>query len=221
MPVYPDELTVQYINLKLAAMGAPTAGQTEGSKFHEIAGSLLAHHRQKERLLSNYLCPADWRIQQWLDEYIYPVSEPVRLPARTFVLDRHGLARALSLPVDGDEFHSEIVSSYRLKQGILHNPAKDRRTTQGVFHIAEGGLPIPDDKVSVPLKVFANLLKKALDPPDDLMTLPFTDGQTEKARCFVSLLLRPLVCPEVRGVTPEKRMETRFIKTGPLIQQFG
>ena len=30
-----------------------------------------------------------------------------------------------------------------MKQGVLHNPRSDRRTTQGIFHIVEGGLPIP------------------------------------------------------------------------------
>ena len=28
---------------------------------------------------------------------------------------------------------------------LLHNPASDRRTTQGIFHIAGFGLPVPDD----------------------------------------------------------------------------
>ena len=54
------------------------------------------------------------------------------------VLERHGLARMLSLPVDSDAFKSDIIESYRVKQGVLHNPAKDRRTTKGVFHVAEG-----------------------------------------------------------------------------------
>lgn len=57
------------------------------------------------------------------------------------------------------------MKSYRLRNGILHNPANDRRTTKGVFHIAEGGLPIPDDKLAVPAAVFARLLARALRPP--------------------------------------------------------
>jgi len=43
-----------------------------------------------------------------------------------------------------------LVSSYRLKQGILNNPAKDKRTTKGTFHIVEGGLPVALDKIEVP-----------------------------------------------------------------------
>ena len=219
IPVYPDELTVDYINLKLASMGCPTVPQSGGAKFHEEAEGFLEYHRQRERLLSKYLCPADWRIQQWLDEYLYPFTDTARLPSKTFVLDRHGLARALSLPSGEDEFHSEIVSSYRLRQGVLHNPAKDRRTTKGVFHISDGGLPVPADKLEVPKEAFAALLERALNPPPNLLELPFTANQPDdrKARCFVSLLLRPLVCPEVPGFMPEKRNEVRFFAPGNLV----
>jgi hypothetical protein len=38
-----------------------------------------------------------------------------------------------------DEYFNDQVSSYRLRQGVLHNPKSDRRTTKGVFHVAEGG----------------------------------------------------------------------------------
>ena len=33
--------------------------------------------------------------------------------------------------------------------------------------------------------------------------------QPQPAECFVSLLLRPIVCPEVPGFTPEKARSTR------------
>ena len=71
-----------------------------------------------------------------------------RLPASTLVLDRPGLARVMSLPPDAASFSSPYVHSYRVPQGVLHNPHSDRRTTKGVFHIAEGGFPIPADKVA-------------------------------------------------------------------------
>jgi hypothetical protein len=109
------------------------------------------------------------------------------------VLDRYGLARTLSLPPDRDEFVSEYASSYRVRNGVLHNPKADRRTTAGIFHIAEGGLPIPDDKVAVPKAVFGAMLQRALQPPRELLRLPFTSTQEKQAECFVSLLLRPVV----------------------------
>ena len=144
-------------------------------------------------------------------------GEVPQLPRRTFVLDEAGFARDLSLPFDGDHFSSPLLASYRLVNGVLHNPANDRRTTAGVFHIAEGGLPIPDDKIAVPKVAFARLMSLAFEPPEVDMVLPYTANQQEPAACFVSLLMRPLVAPEVPGKVREKRMETRFIVPGGLV----
>ena len=215
--IYPDEHLVEYINLKLASMGCPTVKVKQDSPFQGVAESLIANHREQERLLSSYLCPADWRIQQWLNEFLYETGEVPRLPSKSFVLDRHGVARTLSLPLEGDEFKSDIIHSYRIRQGVLHNPVNDRRTTKGVFHIADGGLPVPADKIATPLKTFNRMLGFALQPPSSLKQLPFTSKQEAKAECFVSLLLRPLVVPEVPGVFEEKRSEIRFFAPGNLI----
>src|SRR5271163_1445580 len=120
-------------------------------------------------------------------------------------------------PLDQDQFTSGILSSYRVANGVLHNPRSDRRTTQGIFHVTEGGLPIPDDKLGVPKITFAKMLALALNPPREIMRLPFTATQPKPAECFVSLLLRPIVCPEVPGFTSEKRMEVRFFVPGNLV----
>ena len=212
-----DPKLVTYINLKLAALGCPTHDTADAAEFHDLTESLLARHRETERLLSDYQAPVDWRIQQFLDEYLHETGVAVRLPHQTFVLDRHGIARALSLPPDRDEFSSDIVSSYRVRNGVLQNPAKDKRTTAGVFHVAEGGLPIPDDKKAVPTHTFARMLGFALKPPQALLRLPFTATQPQPAECFVSLLLRPLVCPAVPGFCAEKTMEIRFFAPGNLV----
>ena len=214
-----DKLPAQliaHINVKLALIGSPPVPIEGDKEFTEIVSAMAGQSREKDRLLGHYLCPVDQRIQTFLYDYLQDV--PVtKLPARTFVLDRPGLARILSLPLDRDEFHSDIISSYRVKQGVLHNPRSDRRTTQGIFHVTEGGLPIPDDKLGVPTLTFAKILALALNPPRELMTLPFTSTQPKPAECFVSLLLRPLVCPEVSGFTPEKTMEVRFFVPGNLV----
>ena len=206
----------QYINLKLAFLGLPTAKIAGDSELSELIPALLSHEQETERLLSGYLPPIDRRIQAFLDDYLQDSGAP-KLPGHTFVLDQYGLSRALSLPPDRDEFLTDIVSSYRVKQGVLHNPKSDRRTTQGIFHVTEGGLPIPDDKSAVPKAVFGNMLRLALDPPRELMQLPFTASQEAHAETWVSLMLRPLVCPAVSGFTSEKTMEVRFFAPGSLV----
>jgi phosphoenolpyruvate carboxykinase (diphosphate) len=212
---------IQYLQLKLAALGQPVSSFSSDARFLQIAQPLLRNHYEKERLLVSHLCPADARIQSFLDAYLADANSDSdasvpRLPGGTFILDRPGLARAMSLPPDSNSFSSPYLRSYRVPQGVLHNPSSDRRTTRGVFHIAEGGFPIPADKLAVPKRTFAALLAAALRPPREVLTIPFTSGQPEPARLFVSLLLRPLVCPAT-GTDPARTMETRFFAPGSLV----
>jgi phosphoenolpyruvate carboxykinase (diphosphate) len=213
----PNENLIEGVNLRLAMTGCPIFENGKGGGLPGLTGPMFSRQKETMRLLANYLCPADRRIHKFLEAYLYETLLPIKLPTRTFVLDSAGLARVLSLPPDRDEFVSDIMRSYRVRQGVLHNPANDRRTTLGVFHVAEGGLPIPDDKLAVPKIVFARLLELALQPPRELLRLPFTATQTEQVECFVSLLLRPIVCPAVPGFIPEKSMETRFFAPGNLV----
>src|SRR5690606_41614701 len=62
-----------------------------------------------------------------------------------------------------------------------------------------------------------HLLRIALNPPADLCPLPFAARWPAPVETMVSLLLRPLVCPEVPGVSPEKRLEVRFFAPGGLV----
>ena len=205
------------INLRLAQLGLPLPKGFEDTESAKLARPILARQRELSRRLSDRLCAADGRIQAFLDDYLTDAGERPQLPRRTLVLDEPGLARDLSLPLDGDSFTSPLLSSYRLVNGVLHNPANDRRTTAGVFHIAEGGLPIPYDKIAVPKVAFARLLAAAFEPPEIDKVLPYTANQPQSAACFVSLYLRPLVSPEVAGSVREKRMETRFIVPGGMV----
>ncbi|MBL6922151.1 MAG: hypothetical protein ISR39_08290 [Akkermansiaceae bacterium] len=207
----------EFVNLKLAARGHHIVGKEEDYPFLDLGRSLLASFQEKNRLLSDYLCPVDQAIHDYLANLLGDTETPALVPSGALVLERHGIGRMLSLPPDQDEFKSSILSSYRVHQGVCHNPASDRRTTKGVFHVAEGGFPVPADKKEVPLQTFAGLLKAALDPPEDIMVLPFTGTSETPAKVFVSLLLRPVVCPEVPGVSKERRMEVRFFAPGNLV----
>src|SRR3970040_2239002 len=162
--------TVQYINLQLASLGQPIYQDDENSveqfcnpKFQALTNGLIKSFRERSRLLSNHLSPADTRIQNFLNDYLkdVPFNKPYVLPNDTLVLTQSGHARELSLPPNGTTFVSEDITSYRIKQGILNNPVNDKRTTKGTFHIVEGNLPVPLDKKEVPKIAFAHFLNAA------------------------------------------------------------
>ncbi len=213
------ERLIEFINIKLASRGFPIFGDKKDYPYLNLNHSLIAGYQEKNRLLNDYLCPADKRIHDFLTSYLSGIVHPEEplLPQNSLILERHGLARLLSLPPDQDSFTSDIVSSYRTKQGVLHNPSSDRRTTKGVFHIAEGGFPVPADKKEVPKQTFAALLHHAMHPPQDLLRLPFTSTQENEAHLFASILLRPVICPEVPGFSEEKSLEIRFFAPGNLV----
>ena len=115
---------LQHINLQLAALGQPTC-EVEGDQHYlKFADSLLKNYSQQRRLLAKYRCPADQRIQNFLNTYLLDngLDTVISLPGETFVLERKGLARELSLPFQENEFHSAYIDSYRMHQGVLHNP---------------------------------------------------------------------------------------------------
>jgi phosphoenolpyruvate carboxykinase (diphosphate) len=217
VPSPDDPRLLAYLNLKLREIGQPGVALPETDGLSELVDHLLRTSREKDRALSQYLSPVDQRIQNFLLKNLEGTGDIPRLPATTLELDRPGLARALSLPPGKDEHRSSILTSYRVRQGVLHNPRSDRRTTQGIFHVAEGGLPVPDDKKAVPKAVFARLLARALQPSGELLRLPFTAAQPAQAECFVTLHLRPVVIPAVPGFSPERAMETRFFVPGSLV----
>ena len=212
-----DEQLIAYLNLKLREIGQPALGMAPAEGLAPLVDHFLALSREKDRALARHLCPIDQRIQNFLAKHLEAHGEVPRLPGTTLVLDRPGLARVLSLPPESDRHQSDILSSFRVRQGVLHNPRADRRTTQGTFHIAELGLPVPDEKKAVPVAVFGRLLRHALNPPSELLRLPFGANAAKPAECFASLHLRPVVCPDVPGFTPQRAMETRFFVPGSLV----
>jgi hypothetical protein len=211
---------IDYIKLRLRVADCE-AGDTDFVERLHIPFEVIAHLKERVRLSFAKHSPLEARVQKFLDRYLEGADESVvRLPGlgETFILDRERMALELSLPENGDKFSSDIVSSYRLLngQGVLHNPKSDRRTTKGVFHIADGGLPIPEDKIAVPKSAYAKILRHALNPPQDLLTTPFIGGDTP-FRSLFTLMIRPLVLPAVEGILAEKRMEIQFVVPGNLV----
>lgn len=211
----------RYANLLLASQGLPTAqlNDPEAERLFEVAGSLVERTAEKSRLLGQYRSPVDQRIESYLRRHFadLPEGTQARLPIPTLELDRYGVGRVLSIPADGSNYESELLTSYRVRNGVLHNPRSDRRTTQGTFHVCEGGLPIPGDKLAVPRQTYLALLKAAVNPPAELLGLPFTSKQSEPTQTWVSLLLRPIVAPAVAGDSAERTMEVRFFAPGSLV----
>ena len=114
---------VSSILLKLAAMGARIPADAGDEEVLHLTGDLFARYREQTRLLSEHLCPADRRIQHYIDSLIQAadLDESVALPSETLILDRYGLARELSLPL-GARFVGERAG--------LELPARQRRAAQ-------------------------------------------------------------------------------------------
>ncbi|MDR1435564.1 MAG: hypothetical protein LBI77_04135 [Puniceicoccales bacterium] len=213
-----DEALQEYVNLRLMSLGLE--GYKKNLPLTKIAEPLLASVNDLRHLLIDYNCPADRRIIDFCERYFKDLPADEKrdwIPRDTFVTDRHGVSRILSLSPDADEFHSEYIDSYRVYQGILHNPKIDKRTTKGVFHIVEGELPTPADKIEVPKIAFVRMLAHACHPPKNILELPFTATQRQKAYTFISGYLKPIICPAVANYCREKKMEIRFFVPGSLV----
>jgi len=215
---------ILYINLQLAALGQPIfhddnadGSKSNSEKYIQLTEGMISAFRERSRFIHK-MAPADERIQNFLNNYFKDIKfkGSLQIPTKTFSLNQKGLAREISVQPNKDTFSNEVVTTHRVKQGVLNNPVHDRRTTKGTFHIVEGGLPVPVDKKEVPKIAFAHMLEAAANPPDSLNLLPFTSHEKENAKVMLSLLMRPVVCPEVKGVISEKTMEVRFFAPGGL-----
>ena len=101
--VVPDRRAMfRAIVLKLAAMGFQVPDEVGDAEVLDLGRDLFARYREQSRLLSEHLSPVDRRIQDFLDDLFMDLKgeKPIRLPSETFLLDRYGLARELSLPLD-------------------------------------------------------------------------------------------------------------------------
>lgn len=210
---------IQYINFKLAGQNLPIfKGQNSASSyFVDLFDGIIQDYQEKSRLMNRHDIGIHKRINQFLRDYLEVGDDAIGVVDHYLTLDHYGMARVLSLPPDKDVYFNEYLSSYRIKQGILNNPKNDRRTTEGSFHLVEGGLAIPSDKKAVPKGTFYKLYKHAINPPEALLELPFTASQEDRAKTFVALLIKPIVVPEVPGIVQEKTMEILMTVPGSLV----
>jgi len=221
-PITTHEDRVQYINFKLASLGLPIYRSYDSNKetstyFIDLFDDIIKDYKEKKRMVDVNEVGIYKRINQFFGSYFHESPTHPKVVDDSLTLDHHGLAREMSLPPDANAFSNEYIDSYRIKQGVLQNPRNDRRTTEGSFHIVEGGLAIPYDKKAVPKEAFLKLYEAAVRPPESLMMLPFTSNQTESAKTFVSLMIKPIVSPKIPEVLEEKRMEVLFVAPGSLV----
>jgi len=90
-----------------------------------------------------------------------------------FILDRPALAAELSLPFDGDRFESRYLTSYRVRQGVLHNPGKGSPHHRGRVPYRRRRSADPLGQEGGARATFAALMRAALNAPDDLLRLPY------------------------------------------------
>ncbi|MDD3169340.1 MAG: hypothetical protein PHC91_07770, partial [Eubacteriales bacterium] len=221
-PITTREDRIQYINFKLASLGLPIyrsydPNHETNTYFIDLVDDIIKDYKEKKRMVNVKEVGIYKRINRFFETYFEDVANVPKAVDDTLTMDHYGLAREMSLPPDANTFSNEYIDSYRIKQGVLHNPRNDRRTTEGSFHIAEGGLAIPYDKKAVPKEAFLKLYEAAVLPPGELKLLPFTINQEEAAATFVSLLIKPIISPKIPGVLGEKRMEVLFVAPGSLV----
>jgi hypothetical protein len=212
-----DARLIAYLNLKLREIDQPGIAVTRPDGLEPLVDHFLALSREKDRALPELLCPVDQRIQDFLDHHLRAAGTVPRLPTTTLVLDRPHLARILSLPRTPTAMSATFSPRIACNRECCTIRAAIAAPRRAFFMSRRWASPYPTTKSAVPPAVFARLLAHALNPPRELLRLPFTATSSAPAECFVSSHLRPIVCPAVPGFTPERRMETRFFVPGALV----
>ena len=214
----PNRKLISYINVKLALLGAavPARRRATGSLPKSPRRWLPAIARRSD-CSPVIFRPADQRIQTFLYDYLQDI--PVaKLPNQTFVLDRPGLARAV-VPAAGSRRIAVADHPFVSRQARRaaqsasrppHNPGHFSRRRRRACRFR-------DDKLAVPKAVFGKMLGPGAEPAARTDAPAVHRDQPQPAECFVSLLLRPVVCPEVPGFIAEKSMEIRFFAPGSLV----
>ena len=102
---------LRQIQLRMAAEGLIDAPFLPDDDLWSVTEDLIESYRARGLKLDDPFDPADRRMQDFIDGECrrMGVSEPPQLPWPTLRLDRAGLARELALPLNGNEFHNEVL----------------------------------------------------------------------------------------------------------------
>ena len=123
----------------------------------------------------------------------------------------------MSLPLGGDTFARPICSRIVCRREFCTIPRATAAPRKGIFHIVEGGLPVPADKLAVPKQTFAALLAAALQSAGRSADAA-VHCRSERVRCvclFRCCCGRSSAPPPERD--PQKTMEIRFFAPGSLV----
>ena len=217
------EKLIRYINLKLGALGQPVSRATADPYFLELTRPLLRNYLVRDQMQGGHLCPADQRIDAYLREVLgetCPDGVP-GLPPHTFVLDRVGLARVMSLPpVRGPLFVALSGFVPRARRGCCTIRGATGGRRREFSTSSRAASRFRRIRLRCQARRSRRLLARALRPPEDVLRLPFTADQPDQARLFVSLLLRPLVCPAA-GADPAKTHGDPIFRSRQPGQQSG
>ena len=187
------------ILLKLAAMGVEIPAEAAGDEdvFH-LAGNLFARYREQARLLADHLCPADRRIQHYLDELLAAAGVPPGPPPRRDPHPRPVRPRPRAEP--------PARRRHLRERAGLQLPPRQRRAAQPGQRPPHhpGRLPRRRGRAADPGGQDPGAARglppaaRGSAPPAGRAAAAAVHGQLAAAgRDHGVLLLRPLVCPAV------------------------
>ena len=120
---------LQHICMQLATLGYHCQMDIDSS-YMSVAESILKNYNQHRRLLADYRCPADQRIQDFLNAYLKRngIETSINLPGKTFSLLQPGLACEMSLPLKEHHHRSPSQIDVRFPERKIKRHSERRQS---------------------------------------------------------------------------------------------
>ena len=119
------QVVLQHICLQLASLGHKCQ-LTEDHSYLSVAKNLLKNYSEQRKLLAEYRCPADQRIEDFLNDYLKSnnVDKSVRRQRRLFLMEAPRYQWLINDPISGipdtrHQFFSEKRASHPVREWIL------------------------------------------------------------------------------------------------------